>query len=233
MIETSLELLRGFSQNPGTCRKAGVRRRMRRGMRDPNFPLTFFLRNLSRLLLEPAWERRPLRLRETDALRMLAERCEILAQVRTSLRQWRPHAPPKPEDVVRAPSNYCDHCGFCCEIASGLDDFPPESLLPASWRHIFGQGLGRGHRFCAFLWEYRKTGRSFCSVHPWRSRACRVFEEEECIYLKEDPGFNASAERTRLVKTLRWLMRLLNGRKASLSRAMPRGLRDPRPSCRR
>lgn len=188
-------------------------RRMRRGMRDPNFPLTFFLRNLSRLDLEPNWRDRPLRLRGADALRLLAERCDILAEVRASLKHPGFRPPKEAVDAVSAASGYCDHCGFCCEIASGLAEFPPESLLPASWRHLFEHGLGRGHRFCAFLWEDHRSGLSFCSVHPWRSLACRVFEEEECAFMKEDPGFKASAERRRLVKTLRWLMRLLNGRK--------------------
>ena len=206
-------MLHASSVQPVNYRKSGMRRRMRRGMRDPNFPLTFFLRNLSRLRLEANWSRRPLRIRGADALRLLAERCEILAEVRASLRESGPRNEQKRGDLVRMDSGYCDHCGFCCEIASGLQEFPPESRMPPSWRHIFGHGLGRGHRFCAFLWEHRRSGRSFCSVHPWRSRACRVFEEEECAFMKEDPGFKPSAERRRLVKTLRWLMRLLSGRK--------------------
>lgn len=212
MIEAS-QMLNDPPRQPGKYRKSGMLRRMRRGMRDPNFPLTFFLRNLRRLDLEASWSRRPLRVRGGDALRLLAERCEILAEVRASLKESGPRIGKNPGDIVRMSSGYCDHCGFCCEIASGLQEFPPESLLPPPWRHIFGHGLGRGHRFCAFLWEHRRSGRSFCSVHPWRSRACRVFEEEECAFMKEDPGFKTSAERRRLVKTLRWLMRLLNGRK--------------------
>ncbi len=197
-------------------KRNGTLRRLRRGIRDPNFPMTFFLRNLSRLRMEPAWSHRSNRRQGADAVRMLAERCTILDEVRVLMRESSPQEGTKPGDIVRMPAGYCDHCGFCCEIASGLPEFPPDSLLPPSWRRIFGSGLGQGHRFCAFLWEHRRSGRSFCSVHPWRSSACRVFEEEECAYMKEDPGFKASAERGRLVKTLRWLMRLLNGRKLPL-----------------
>ncbi|MCU0589764.1 MAG: hypothetical protein MUF52_16645 [Syntrophobacteraceae bacterium] len=196
-------------------RKSGSLRCIRREIRDPHFPMTFFLRNVSRLRFEAGWSQRPARIRAADALRLLAERCSILAEVRLRMREGAPQEGEKPEDIVRVPVGYCDHCGFCCEIASGLQEFPPESLMPSSWRHIFGNGLGRGHRFCAFLWEHRRSGRSFCSVHPWRSRACRVFEEEECAFMKEDPGFHASAERGRLVKTLRWLRRLLDSQKRS------------------
>lgn len=192
--------------------KSGARRNIRKEIRDPNFPMTFFLRNLSRLKLEKVWSHRPLRIQGADTMRLLGERCEILSEVRVRMRESNPRNGAKPEDIVRVPAGYCDHCGFCCEIASGLPDFPPESCLPETWRRIFGQGLGRGHRFCAFLWEVKRSGKSLCSVHPWRSRPCRVFEEEECAYMKEDPGFLSSAHRGRLVKTLRWLMRLLDGR---------------------
>jgi hypothetical protein len=178
--------------------------------------MTFFLRNLSRLRMEPSWSHRPIRSQGVDAVRMLEERCAILSEVRVLMRERTLPNGTEPGEIVRTPKGYCDHCGFCCEIASGLAEFPADSLLPSSWRRIFGNGLGRGHRFCAFLWEYKRSGRRFCSVHPWRSKACRVFEEEECAYMKEDPGFKASAERGRLVKTLRWLMRLLNGRKLPL-----------------
>lgn len=194
----------------------GALRRLRREIRDPNFPMTFFLRNLSRLGTEANWSRRPIRTRGADAIRMLAERCSILSEVRALKWESATLNSAKPEDIVRMPAGYCDHCGFCCEIASGLPEFPAESRLPLPWRRIFGDGLGHGHRFCPFLWEYRRSGRSFCSVHPWRSKACRVFEEEECAFMKEDPGFKASGERGRLVKTLRWFMRLLNGRKLPL-----------------
>jgi hypothetical protein len=192
--------------------KSGARRSIRKEIRDARFPMTFFLRNLSRLKLENGWSHRPLRIQGADALRLLSERCEILSKVRVHMRKWGPLNGEKPEDIVKMPAGYCDHCGFCCEIASGFPDFPAESRLPQSWRKIFGDGLGRGHRFCAFLWEVKRSGKSLCSVHPWRSRPCRVFEAEECDYLKEDPGFIPSAQRGRLVKTLRRLMRLLNGR---------------------
>lgn len=193
--------------------KWSVRRTLIKEIRDPYFPMTFFLRNLSRLQLERCWSRRPLRIQGADTLRLLAERCEILGEIRILMRKSGPRNGAKPEDIVKTPAGYCDHCGFCCEIASGLPDFPPESRLPDEWRRIFGQGLGRGHRFCAFLWEVKRSGKSLCSVHPWRSRPCRVFEAEECAFMKEDPGFIPSARRGRLVKTLRRLKRLLNGRK--------------------
>ena len=64
--------------------------------------------------------------------------------------------------------------------------FPPRQHIPRRWQHIFGDGLGKGHRFCAFLWELYASGQSFCAIHPWRSNPCRVFEKDECDYFMKD-----------------------------------------------
>lgn len=83
-------------------------------------------------------------------------------------------------------SGYCSHCGGCCEIASGFPSFPRATSLPLRWQQLFGAGLGEGHRFCAFLWEFDASGRSVCAIHPWRPAPCRAFAEDECAFLKND-----------------------------------------------
>lgn len=88
-------------------------------------------------------------------------------------------------DRVRI-ETYCDHCGLCCEICSGFPDFPDPNHPPDAWRFVFGQGLGYGHRFCPFLLQDRRAGRSFCAIHRYRPNPCRIFEEDECQTVKTE-----------------------------------------------
>jgi hypothetical protein len=166
------------------------RRVVLRALSSQFFPRFFMARNFWMLTTEPGWRRLPSRLRRVFSLRLLLQRSRFFLEVAT----WRTahdSVPPTstvsavtPEDTAIA--SYCDHCGQCCEIASGWADFPEGIRMPAHWMRVFGQGLGHWHRFCPFLWEDRLKGHSFCAIHPWRPLACRAFEKEECDYLKKD-----------------------------------------------
>ena len=160
-------------------------------LKNPYFPLSFFVRNMLALQGEPAWRCVAPRIWKGHLHRMLEERSRIFLEVS----KWRLQklgkegsppeaAPPSLESLER--SGYCSHCGGCCEIASGFPDFPGETAIPLRWQSIFGDGLGKGHRFCAFLWEINASGRSICAIHPWRSNPCRAFEEAECAYFRND-----------------------------------------------
>ncbi len=113
-------------------------------------------------------------------------------------------------EQVSLPSGYCSHCGGCCEIASGFPDFPPETGIPQRWQRIFGDGLGKGHRFCAFLWELDASGQSLCAIHPWRSNPCRTFEEDECEFFMKDLETNAFFPPEVFSVACRRLSRLIN-----------------------
>jgi hypothetical protein len=192
------------------CRKAILRasrkaRKIKRfsprvfcALKNRNFPLSFFVRNMLALQRETGWRRLSPRIFRDHLRRMLDERSRIFLEVC----RWRldkqqreggqsQALPPSLATLER--SGYCSHCGGCCEIASGFPDFPGETALTLRWQHIFGDGLGKGHRFCAFLWELNASGLSVCAVHPWRSNPCRAFEEDECAYfmmdLKKHPLF--------------------------------------------
>jgi hypothetical protein len=156
-------------------------------LKKPGFPLSFFVRNMLALRGENAWRCIAPRIWKGHLHRLLEERSRIFLEVSI----WRlknlgkkGSAPPSLESVE--PSGYCNHCGGCCEIASGFPDFPCETVIPLRWQRLFGDGLGKGHRFCAFLWEINASGRSICAIHPWRSHPCRAFEEAECAFFMKD-----------------------------------------------
>ncbi|MFP5212787.1 MAG: hypothetical protein ACLGPL_05355 [Acidobacteriota bacterium] len=167
---------------------------VREALSDPLFPVTYFIRNTTVLMAEPGWAQlEPLAQADT-LLDLLWERSRIFLEVRewlTGHEEGRQVITSCRENLEKPyhPIGYCNHCGGCCEIASGMPDFPSDSVVPDRWRMIFGMGLGRGHRFCAFLWENGRVGGSLCSIHPWRSKPCRIFEQEECDFFKEDPNF--------------------------------------------
>ncbi len=161
---------------------------VQRALGSPCFPRVFVASNLHALASEPRWQRLPIRLRKVASLRLLLERSRFFLE----LAAWR-----RRQSALSEPSGlshtantetfaYCDHCGACCEIASGLAEFPAGTPFPARWRSLFGAGLGRWHRFCPFLWEQPPMG-SQCAIHPWRPLPCRAFEQDECDYLKKGP----------------------------------------------
>jgi hypothetical protein len=184
------ELQRIVRSNPHRA----SRRLVLRALSNRFFPTRFFARNLEILTAEPGWQRLPVRSRRISTLRLLLERNCFFLEVKA----WREArsallaGPPVPAESVVATKRldmaaYCDHCGACCEIASGLPEFPQAVSIPSRWQHVFGRGLGRWHRFCPFLWEDRSNGHSLCAIHPWRPLACRAFEQDECDFLKRDP----------------------------------------------
>jgi hypothetical protein len=176
--------LRRISQS---YQRRAWRRMVHRALGSPFFPRVFVARNFHALATEPGWQRLPIRLRKVASLRLLLERSRFFLEL-TACRR-------RPSSLLKSPElsyfratetvDYCDHCGACCEIASGLAEFPAGTPLPARWRGLFGAGLGRWHRFCPFLWGQPQMG-SECAIHTWRPLPCRAFEQDECDYLKRD-----------------------------------------------
>lgn len=186
--KTRKAILRATSS---TRRRNRVSPRVLGAIRHRFFPLGFFIRNMLTLQGEPGWQHVSPRVWRGCLHRMLEERCRIFLEVY----QWRSRKQRKEHSPTQAlplsletldQSGYCSHCGGCCEIASGFPDFPREKALPLRWQKIFGDGLGKGHRFCAFLWESDASGLSVCAIHFWRSNPCRTFAEDECAYLTND-----------------------------------------------
>ncbi len=186
---------------------------------NPAFPLFFVLRNLNWLEREHWWNELSLRSRRVQATRILRERVNFFNEVKTWKKKHEEIHESQPQPVPRQEiPGYCNKCGLCCEVASGMPDFPATSELPSRWRRMFGNGLGKGHRFCPFLWEDGSSGGSLCSVYPWRSNPCRLFESDECDFFWNDPEPEEIASEKRLLLMRRWLANLINGRKLPLAR---------------
>ena len=184
-------------------------------LKNPGFPLSFFVRNMLAMQREPRWRHLSPRIWRNHLRRMLEERSRIFLEVcrwRSDKQQREGGQTPAllPSLETLEGSGYCSHCGGCCEIASGFPDFPPETAIPVRWQRIFGDGLGRGHRFCAFLWELNASGRSLCAIHPWRSNPCRVFEKEECDYFMKDLETNPLFDPKAFSVACRRLSHLIN-----------------------
>ena len=184
-------------------------------LRHRSFPITYFVRNVLTLQREAGWRQGSRRVQKDRLLRLLEERARIFLEVKKWIMErrgeegWREQIG-SPHEGPFLPSGYCSHCGGCCEIASGFPDFPPETAIPPRWQRIFGDGLGRGHRFCAFLWELNASGRSLCAIHPWRSNPCRVFEKEECDYFMKDLETNPLFDPKAFSVACRRLSHLIN-----------------------
>jgi hypothetical protein len=181
------------------ARKSNATQAIWKALRDPFFPWTFFVANLLTLSREKRWQGLSARVRNLYYWHLLLERSRFFLEVKSWIGKQGSWVPMQAPSLVEHESIgiYCDHCGHCCEIASGLDAFPDDVEIPRHWQWIFGTGLGRGHRFCPFLWEFRKTGRSLCAIHAWRPTACRMFERDECLYLKDELSLLSSLDAVR------------------------------------
>lgn len=182
------------------------------------FPLSFLLRNFRVLRQETSWKGLPHRLRRALLLDVVYGRWHFFLEIM----RWK-HEKNHGKvgnfgstgslSASTGIQEYCNHCGACCEFASGMPDFHSTEGIPAHWQKVFGEGLGRGHRFCPFLWENRASHGSLCSIHLWRPAPCRSFEAEECEYLKEEPGFTEPTFDRNLSMARRWLIHLIDSRK--------------------
>ena len=153
------------------------------------------------------------RAKRAHAFRIVSERIAIFNEVKN----WR-----KNQKAAQTPSlntgdmnapRYCNKCGLCCEVASGMADFPAPEALPGRWREVFANGLGRGHRFCPFLWEDNGSGGGLCSIYPLRSNPCRLFEFEECDFFWKSPEPDDLSSSRKILLIGRWLARLVSPRK--------------------
>ncbi len=194
-------------------RNGSSRNRTLKGLCDPGFPLYYVLRNLGWLNSERWWTVLSHRAKRAHAFRIVSERIAIFNEVKN----WR-----KNQKTAQTPSlnigdmnapRYCNKCGLCCEVASGMPDFPAPEALPGRWREVFANGLGRGHRFCPFLWEDNSSGGGLCSIYPLRSNACRLFESEECDFFWKSPEPDDLSNSRKTLLIGRWLARLVNPRK--------------------
>jgi len=158
-----------------------------KGLCAPGFPLYYVLRNLGWLKREKWWTTLSPRAKRTRALRMIRERIAIFNEVKNWRKNQGSAQIPILNVLDRNVPDYCNKCGLCCEVASGMPDFPAPGALPGRWREIFANGLGRGHRFCPFLWEDNGSGGGFCSIYPLRSNPCRLFGSEECDFFWKSP----------------------------------------------
>lgn len=194
----------------------GTRGLLRKMLSHPFFPMTFLIRNVVILEREPGWGRLSPRAQNARILKLVKDRCLFFKEVLDWLSQRKECSKLEPEKFLvkghnDSPSAYCTHCGGCCELRSGLPDFPPESPIPDRWKEIFGSGLGKNSRFCPFLWEFKRSGLSFCSIHPFRSYPCRVYEQEECEFLQNDPDYLENCNPLRFRRACDRLFHLIDG----------------------
>ncbi|MDR3557756.1 MAG: YkgJ family cysteine cluster protein [Syntrophobacteraceae bacterium] len=182
----------------------------------PGFPLYYMLRNLGWLKGERWWTSLSSRARRVNAIRMLGQRASLFKEVKS----WRDNLPAAPESLPCTSQDltvpeYCNKCGLCCEVASGMDDFPFPAQLPAGWKEFFGNGLGKGHRFCPFLWEDNSASGGLCSIYQLRSRPCRLFGPDECEFFWNSSEPGELSDGKKILKVARWLVQHSNWRQIS------------------
>lgn len=163
-------------------------RPFRRIVMNPYFPLTFWLLNILELENRGIFENKPPIWIKSFLFDHLRTRSSCFSTIYRKLH---------PTLIAKVTSNfsidetrrgYCNHCGQCCFFFGGLGKFPEPWPFLARWKRFFTDGLGRYHLFCAFLWEWRRTGKSLCSIYPWRPVVCDLFGEDECRYYLEAPN---------------------------------------------
>lgn len=174
------------------------------------------MRNFGWLQNEQWWIKLSPRAKRVQAMKMLIQRVRIFNEVK-SWRKARNKSAAAPENGTSSVPDYCNKCGLCCEVASGMPDFPVPAGLPKRWRVMFANGLGRGHRFCPFLWEDNGNGGSLCSIYELRSNPCRLFDSEECDFFWKSPEPENVASEKSLLLIGRLLANLVNTRKLPLA----------------
>ncbi len=160
------------------------------------------------------------RAKRVRAIKMMGQRAALFKEVKKwrASEQTSPIPTPKSADNFSVPE-YCNKCGLCCEVASGKPDFPAPGELPEGWGELFGNGLGKGHRFCPFLWEDNSTSGGLCSIYRLRSNPCRLFGVDECEFFwnSDEPGELSS--RRKILKLARWLANHRNPRPGGCAQA--------------
>ncbi len=160
------------------CRDLLLKRKFRKVVSDPLFPLSFWLMNVLELNQQKLFRGKPLRWVKVFLSRHLDERAKVFKIVRESIKES-----PSFSDE----GGYCHHCGQCCFFFGGLGIFPENWPFNAKWKSLFTDGIGKFHIFCAFLWERNRLGKSLCAIYKWRPVVCDLFGEEECkFYLEEN-----------------------------------------------
>ena len=179
----------------------------------PGFPLYYVLRNLAWLNHEKWWTTLSYRAKRTRASKIVGARIAFFYELKKMRKALKGVQIPVPGE---APA-YCNKCGLCCEVASGMPDFPSPSPIPARWRQMFANGLGQGHRFCPFLWEDNVSGGGLCSIYPHRSNPCRLFGSEECDFFRKSDEPAELSNPRKIMLMGRWLIKLVNPRQLPLT----------------
>ncbi|MCX7823713.1 MAG: hypothetical protein N2260_09780 [Syntrophobacterales bacterium] len=160
---------------------------IRRFIMNPYFPLTFWVLNILELEGRGIFDHRsPLWIRGF-LYHHLKVRLSCFAAIYRRLHPVLISSITKNFSINEIGNGYCDHCGQCCFFFGGLGEFPEPWPFPNRWKRFFTDGLGRHHLFCAFLWEWRHSGKSICSIYKWRPLVCDLFGEDECRYYLEAP----------------------------------------------
>lgn len=154
---------------------------------NPYFPLTFWILNVLELEKRGVFVGRSPRWVRSFLYRHLHTRLSCFVTVYKRLYPVSILSVTRGLCIDRIGGGYCNHCGQCCFFYGGLGNFPEPWPFPDRWKRFFTEGLGRHHLFCAFLWEWRRSGKSFCSIYPWRPIVCDIFGEEECRYYLQAP----------------------------------------------
>ena len=183
----------------------------------PGFPLYYVLRNLGWLNHEQWWTALSNRAKRARASRIVSQRVALFNEVKKLRKATKGVQISGADEVPITGPGYCNKCGLCCEVASGMPDFPDPGALPDRWRAMFANGLGQGHRFCPFLWEDNISGGGLCSIYPHRSNPCRLFEAEECDFFWKSGEPDELSNARKIMLLGRWLIKLVNPRQLPLT----------------
>ncbi|MEJ5300722.1 MAG: hypothetical protein WHS38_07015 [Thermodesulforhabdaceae bacterium] len=160
---------------------------VRRFIFNPFFPLTFWILNLLELEKRGVFDKKPTNWTRSFIEHHIKTRISCFATIYRRLHPVLIGKITEGFSLDETTGGYCNHCGQCCFFFGGLGNFPEPWFFPNRWKRFFTDGLGRNHLFCAFLWEWRHTGKSLCAIYPWRPIVCDLFGKEECQYYLEAP----------------------------------------------